>query len=80
MPICLELGGETTEMAIEDLNTALTSLIVTLTAQGATNEEILSGIESHTTAVLKTQRATLMGIEIIADQEEGSLIDNAEEE
>ena len=80
MPQCLTLGGVTTEMAIEDLDTALTALIVTLTAQGATNEEILQEIDSHITSSLKVHRATLMGIEIIADQEEGSLIDNVEEE
>ena len=51
MTQCLTLGGVTTEMAIEDLNTAITSLINSLVAQGLTTQEILRGIEdvgSHT--------------------------------
>ena len=45
MAQCLTLGGVTTEMAIEDLNTAITSLISSLVAQGLTTQEILRSIE-----------------------------------
>jgi hypothetical protein len=68
------------ELGIEDLIKVLEGLITDLMAQGATNEQILKGIESHTEAVLKVQRAALMGIEIIADQEEGTLIEDINEE
>jgi hypothetical protein len=51
MAQCLTLGGVTAEMAIEDLNTALTTLITSLVAQGVTTQDILRSIEgtgSHT--------------------------------
>ena len=45
MPACLELGGVTTEMAIEDLNETLTALVVGLLAQGLTNQEIIQNVK-----------------------------------
>jgi hypothetical protein len=84
---CLTLGGPLTgdrlddiEEEVADLIVVLEGLITDLIAQGATNEEILRNVESHTEAVLKVQRAALMGIEIIADQEEGTLIEDINEE
>lgn len=41
MAICLVLGGVTTEMAIKDLNAALTLLITSLLAQGVDTQTIL---------------------------------------
>ena len=45
MAQCLTLGGVTTEMAIEDLNTALTSLITSLIAQGVEGNIILDDVK-----------------------------------
>ena len=45
MAICLTLGGITTEMAIEDLDTALTSLITSLLAQGVEGNIILDDVK-----------------------------------
>ena len=45
MAQCLTLGGVTTEMAIEDLNTALTSLITNLLAQGVESNIILDDVK-----------------------------------
>ena len=78
MPQCLELGGVTTEMAIEDLNDNLSGLIVSLTATGVETNTILSGIEGDVYKSLRVQKATLLGIEIISDQD--NLIDNIDEE
>ena len=80
MPKCLVLGGLTAEMAIEDNSEATTALIATLTVQGTTNEGLLRDINEHTTEATKVHKATLLGIEIISDQDEGSLIDNVEED
>jgi len=52
MPECLTLGGETTEMAIEDNSEATTALIATLTAQGETNELILEDVKQ---TIIKTE-------------------------
>jgi len=45
MAICLELGGVTTEVAIQDLNTALTALITGLLAQGVDTQSIIRTVE-----------------------------------
>ncbi len=45
MTDCLTLGGVTTEMAIEDLNTNLTSLITSLLAQGVESNIILEDVK-----------------------------------
>ena len=46
MPQCLELGGVTTEMAIEDLNEQFTTLVTGLLVQGASTQDLLRGVES----------------------------------
>jgi len=80
MPICLTLGGVTTEMAIEDNTEALTSLITILTAQGVQTNQILEDLEGHSVDAINVQKATLLGIEIISDSENGSLIQDIDEE
>ena len=45
MAQCVILGGVTTEMAIEDLSTALTTLITSLLAQGVESNIILDDVK-----------------------------------
>ena len=45
MPQCLELGGVTTEMAIEDIQDSLTTLITSLLAQGVESNIILEDVK-----------------------------------
>ena len=87
MADCLTLGGPLTgdrlddiEEELTDLIAALEDLITDLIAQGASAEEHNRTKIEQADTLIKIAKANLMGIEIIADQEEGTLIEDVSEE
>ena len=69
-----------TEEELANLIEALEDLIADLVAQGASAEEHNRTKIEQSDTLIKIAKANLMGIEIIADQEEGTLIEDVSEE
>jgi hypothetical protein len=87
MATCLTLGGPLTgdrlddvEEELADLITVLEGLITDLIAQGASAEEHDRTKIEQASVLINIAKANLLGIEIIADQEEGTLIEDVNEE